>query len=74
MHLDEEFKPDLDGCETLLQMLRHRTTTKEWGDFKTCPTVAGCPAAPRGCPGTFLSMHIAKETVQVSACLIKFYP
>lgn len=35
---------------------------KEWRDFKSCPSVAGCAAAPRGCPGTFLSMHIAKET------------
>ena len=36
-------------------------TAKEWGDFKSCPSVAGCPAAPRGCPGTFLSMHLAKN-------------
>lgn len=53
----DDFRPGRENAERLLSW------NNEWGDFKTCPTVAGCPAAPRGCPGTFLSMHIAKETV-----------
>ena len=52
-----EFKPGRENAERLLSW------NNEWGDFKSCPSVAGCPAAPRGCPGTFLSMTIAKETV-----------
>jgi len=53
-----DFRPGRENAERLLSW------NNEWGDFKSCPTVAGCPAAPRGCPGTFLSMHIAMETVK----------
>ncbi|CAJ1342911.1 unnamed protein product [Effrenium voratum] len=51
------FIPGRENAERLLSW------NNEWGDFKSCPSVAGCPAAPRGCPGTFLSMHLAKNAV-----------
>ncbi|CAK9015418.1 Uncharacterized protein SCF082_LOCUS12748 [Durusdinium trenchii] len=52
-----DFVPGRENAERLLSW------NNEWGDFKSCPSVAGCPAAPRGCPGTFLSMNLAKQTV-----------
>merc|ERR1719215_1206202 len=36
----------------------------EVGEFGKCKTVAGCPEAPRGCPGTFLSYRIATRAVE----------
>eukprot|EP00439_Symbiodinium_sp_Y106_P074777 s367_g14.t1 len=53
----DKFIPGRENAERLLSW------NNEWGAFKTCDTVAGCPAAPRGCPGTFLSMKLARETV-----------
>eukprot|EP00931_Biecheleriopsis_adriatica_P008994 TRINITY_DN110110_c0_g1_i1.p1 TRINITY_DN110110_c0_g1~~TRINITY_DN110110_c0_g1_i1.p1 ORF type:complete len:462 (-),score=93.58 TRINITY_DN110110_c0_g1_i1:281-1666(-) len=35
----------------------------EWDAFSSCETVAGCPAAPRGCPGAFLSLKVATGAV-----------
>lgn len=29
--------------------------------IRSCPTAAGCPAAPRGCPGTHLALHLATK-------------
>ncbi|CAE7730608.1 unnamed protein product, partial [Symbiodinium sp. CCMP2456] len=52
-----KFIPGRENAERLLSW------NNEWGAFKTCDTVAGCPAAPRGCPGTFLSMKLARDTV-----------
>jgi len=31
--------------------------------FMSCDSVAGCPAAPRGCPGTWLSLRVATAAV-----------
>jgi len=35
----------------------------ELDNFAKCKTIAGCPEAPRGCPGTWLSLRIATDTV-----------
>lgn len=32
--------------------------------FASCPSVAGCDAAPRGCPGTWLSLRVATAAVE----------
>jgi len=53
----EKFIPGRENAERLLSW------NNEWSAFKSCDTVAGCPAAPRGCPGTFLSMKLARDTV-----------
>lgn len=51
------FKPGRSNAERLLSW------NNEWGLFSSCETVAGCPAAPRGCPGTFLSARITTAVV-----------
>ncbi|CAE8736853.1 unnamed protein product [Polarella glacialis] len=51
------FVPGRENAERLLSW------NNEWGDFSRCSTVAGCPEAPRGCPGTFLSMRLVTATV-----------
>jgi hypothetical protein len=51
------FKPGRLNAERLLSW------NNEWGLFSSCETVAGCPAAPRGCPGTFLSARIVTAVV-----------
>jgi len=51
------FKPGRTNGDRLLSW------HNEWRDFKDCPSVAGCPKAPRGCPGMFLSMRIATKVV-----------
>eukprot|EP00928_Gymnodinium_smaydae_P073621 TRINITY_DN5679_c1_g3_i2.p1 TRINITY_DN5679_c1_g3~~TRINITY_DN5679_c1_g3_i2.p1 ORF type:complete len:496 (-),score=95.37 TRINITY_DN5679_c1_g3_i2:76-1452(-) len=53
----EEFRPGRENADRLLSW------NAEIRDFSTCDSVAGCPAAPRGCPGTFLSLRIATKTV-----------
>ena len=47
-----EFRPGRDNALRLL------TWNNELGDFRKCPTVAGCPEAPRTCPGAFLTYSL----------------
>lgn len=53
----DEFKPGRPNGERLLSW------NAEVRDFRKCETVAGCPAAPRGCPGMHLSLRLATKVV-----------
>merc|ERR1711904_752086 len=52
------FKP---GRKNALKVL---TWNNEIGEIRKCKTVAGCPEAPRGCPGTHLSLRVATRVVE----------
>lgn len=54
-----EFKPGRANAARLLSW------NNEPAEFATCESVAGCPAAPRACPGTWLSLRIATATVDL---------
>ncbi|CAE8617495.1 unnamed protein product [Polarella glacialis] len=53
------FQPGRPEAERMLTFLN------ELGDIRKCPgaSTAGCPAAPRPCPGTWLALRVAKATV-----------
>merc|ERR1711879_1072391 len=51
----EEFRP---GRENALRVL---SWNNEVGDFRKCETVAGCPEAPRGCPGMRMSLRLVTK-------------
>lgn len=52
-----DFSPGRDNADRVLSW------NAEVRDFRTCETVAGCPAAPRGCPGMFLSLRLSTRVV-----------
>ena len=54
----DDFLPGRVNAEKLLSW------NNEWGHIRSCGTVAGCPMAPRGCPGAFLSLRLATKTVE----------
>mmetsp|Transcript_74319 Transcript_74319/g.193613 ORF Transcript_74319/g.193613 Transcript_74319/m.193613 type:complete len:475 (+) Transcript_74319:71-1495(+) len=51
------FRPGRPNATKLLSW------NNELDAFASCDSVAGCAAAPRGCPGTWLSLHVATEAV-----------
>lgn len=51
----DEFKPGRPNAQKLM------TWNNELDAIRSCPTAAGCPAAPRGCPGTHLALHLATK-------------
>jgi len=53
----KEFIPNRLNSDKLMSW------NNELGAFAKCPSVAGCPEAPRGCPGTWLSLRIATQAV-----------
>merc|ERR1712048_861542 len=50
----------LPGRTEALKLL---SWNNELGDFRKCPTVAGCPEAPRTCPGAHFSLRLATHIV-----------
>ena len=52
-----DFLPGRANADRLL------TWNNELRDIRSCPSAAGCPAAPRGCPGTHLSIHLTERVV-----------
>lgn len=54
----KEFRPGRANA------LRLMTWNNELGDFRKCSSVAGCPEAPRTCPGAHFSLRVATKTVE----------
>lgn len=52
------FRP---GRENALRLM---SWNNELGDFRECASVAGCPEAPRTCPGAHFSLRVATKTVE----------
>jgi hypothetical protein len=44
--------------------LRLMSWNNELGEFRKCATVAGCPEAPRTCPGAHFSLRLATKVVE----------
>ena len=63
----ETFRPGRANAERLM------TWNNELGAIRSCPTAAGCPAAPRGCPGTHLAIHLTEKVVGVVVRAIEDY-
>jgi len=57
MEYAKKFIPGRENSERIL------TWGAELAGIKSCPTSAGCKAAPRPCPGAFLSQRVAKGAI-----------
>jgi hypothetical protein len=53
----KKFIPGRENADRIL------TWGAELRDIKSCPTTAGCNAAPRPCPGVFLSYRVARDVI-----------
>jgi len=54
----DEFRPGRDHALKVLSW------NNEVGDFRKCATPAGCPEAPRACPGMHLSIRLVIKVVE----------